>query len=328
MMVAVTGAGSSGKSAFAEQCLVNMGERKRIYAATMIAWDEECRARIKKHREMRKGKNFETAECPVDLDKLEVPAGSAVLLECMSNLAANEMYRADVPAEWDAGKRAEKARERIQRGLNKVRSGAEAMVVVTNEIFSDTGGYGEETEQYLRLLGDLNREIFEMADRVYEVVCGIPVPLKGADQSGNAGDGSMQMKLIVGGVHQGKTKYAATLVKKEDMETAADGISDEFEAAFTEKVILNFHEYIKRLSGGEMEEARERVKAFTGRIVKENPDAVVVACEIGCGIVPLKPLDRQWRELTGEAVQMLAGEAAFVCRVIGGIPMILKGGVQ
>ena len=37
-----------------------------------------------------------TIECPVDLSKAEVPARSRCLLECVSNLAANEMYRRDM----------------------------------------------------------------------------------------------------------------------------------------------------------------------------------------------------------------------------------------
>lgn len=44
-------------------------------------------------------KGFETAERPVDLGELFVPEDGAVLVECMSNLAANEMYREDVGME-------------------------------------------------------------------------------------------------------------------------------------------------------------------------------------------------------------------------------------
>lgn len=65
----------------------------------MIVWDDECRARVKKHRQMREKKGFETAERPVDLGELFVPEDGAVLVECMSNLAANEMYREDVGME-------------------------------------------------------------------------------------------------------------------------------------------------------------------------------------------------------------------------------------
>ena len=93
MIKVVTGAGASGKSSFAESLLEQSEAKRKIYAATMIVWDDECRARVKKHRQMREKKGFETAERPVDLGELFVPEDGAVLVECMSNLAANEMYR-------------------------------------------------------------------------------------------------------------------------------------------------------------------------------------------------------------------------------------------
>ena len=46
MVTLVTGGSGSGKSAFAEQEIVRLGKRRRIYIATMKPWDEECRRRI------------------------------------------------------------------------------------------------------------------------------------------------------------------------------------------------------------------------------------------------------------------------------------------
>lgn len=360
MMIVVTGASSSGKSAFAEQCLMGMGEKQRIYAATMIAWDEECRERIRKHRRMRKEKRFETVECPVDLERTEFPESSAVLLECMSNLAANEMYREDMeasadrpsdgaqpsascrpsggaqlfascrPSDGELHARAERARERILRGIRKVKNRTADLVVVTNEVFGDTGRYGEETRMYQKLLGSLNQELFEMADQVYEVVCGIPVSVKGKNTLEFRDRRKIHMRLIVGGAYQGKEAFAWKLLGKEkDSSLEADGAADDLEEAFKKQVVLNFHEYIRRFSDGSCgnaEKSRQEMEKFIGRLVRENPDAVVVADEIGCGIVPMEPGDRLWRDLAGEAVQMLAREAKEVYRVIGGLPQKLKGG--
>ena len=65
MMVLVTGASASGKSRWAENRLMEFG-RERVYAATMIPWDAECRERIKRHRKMREKRQFVTVECPLD----------------------------------------------------------------------------------------------------------------------------------------------------------------------------------------------------------------------------------------------------------------------
>ena len=88
----VTGGSGSGKSAFAERQVVESGLIKRIYLATMQPFGEEGARRIRRHREMRKGKDFLTAERPTDLAGLDVPEGSAVLLEDLTNLFANEWF--------------------------------------------------------------------------------------------------------------------------------------------------------------------------------------------------------------------------------------------
>lgn len=176
MMVLVTGASSSGKSAWAEKRLLDFGTKKRVYVATMIPWDVECVQRIEKHRAMRAEKGFVTLERPVDLSQISIEEGSAVLLECLSNLTANEIYRED-GAPCEAG-----PEERILEGLLALARKSENLVVVTNEVFSDGVEYSEETKRYMEILGSLNRRAAEMADQVVEVVCGIPICIKGQDQ--------------------------------------------------------------------------------------------------------------------------------------------------
>ena len=95
MLVVVTGGSGSGKSAFAEDRVLSFGEARRIYIATMQAFDEESHRRIRRHRRMRAGKGFETIERYTELDELILPKNCVVLLECMSNLVANEMFRED-----------------------------------------------------------------------------------------------------------------------------------------------------------------------------------------------------------------------------------------
>lgn len=155
MMILINGGSSSGKSAFAEipdrrtgkerrgdggttgkRCCggarkTDMRHQPSCYLATMIAWDEECRERIRKHRKMREKKNFMTIECPVDLLKAEVPARSRCLLECVSNLAANEMYRRDMEDPENG------AMERILEGIRMIRKNADFLVVVTNDVSGD-----------------------------------------------------------------------------------------------------------------------------------------------------------------------------------------------
>lgn len=167
MITLITGGSGSGKSAFAEDALTACEGKRRIYVATMYPFDEESHRRIARHREMRKDKGFETVERYTNLAGLKLPADSLVLLECMSNLVANEMFQED-----GAG---ENTVEEVLRGVHSLERQVRHLFIVTNEIFSDGVRYDEETVRYQRYLAEINRRIAAAADRVVEVVYGIPV---------------------------------------------------------------------------------------------------------------------------------------------------------
>ena len=177
MIVTVTGGSGSGKSEYSENLLLRLcGEGRRFYVATMYPYDEESRARIRRHRKLRSGKGFETLECPYDLKSLGLSPENgkkpSALLECMSNLAANELFM-----EQGAGK---DAADEILSGVKALAAQTEHLVIVTNEVFSDGLSYDESTDYYREVLGELNRRLAELSDSYVEVVYGIPVCHKGA----------------------------------------------------------------------------------------------------------------------------------------------------
>lgn len=167
MMVVVTGGSGSGKSAFAEDTVLSFGDHPRYYIATMYPFDEESHKRIARHRAMRAEKQFETVECYTGLKKLEFPENAVVLLECMSNLSANEMFQED-----GAGVNTVKE---IMEGVKHLKDSVQHLVIVTNEIFSEAAVYEGETKLYQSYLGAINVQMAVLADTVVEVVYGIPV---------------------------------------------------------------------------------------------------------------------------------------------------------
>lgn len=166
-LILVTGGSGSGKSAFAEQLAADAPGSDKIYLATMQCWDEESRQRVARHRAMRAERRFLTVECPVDLQGLDLPPCDVVLLECLSNLVANEMF-APEGAETDA-------QQAVLQGIAHIRQQCKQLIIVTNEIFSDGVQYAPETERYLHMLGRLNRQLAAQAEQVVEVVCSIPI---------------------------------------------------------------------------------------------------------------------------------------------------------
>lgn len=167
MFTLIIGGAGSGKSAFAEALLQTMPEPKS-YIATMEAFDGESRARIARHREMRRDKGFETLERYTDLAGAALPEGGSALLEDVSNLLANEMFS---PNGSGAGA--------VIRGVDALLKRCRNLVAVSNEVFSGGSDYGEETLAFMGALAEINRSLAERADTVAEIVCGIPNVLKG-----------------------------------------------------------------------------------------------------------------------------------------------------
>ena len=135
MFTLVVGGAASGKSEYAEQLILRAGALPRYYVATMEPFGAEARARIARHRVLRAQKRFETIECPVGLSRVLLPARGAALLECLSNLAANELYS-------PAGAGGEQAAlAAVVDGVESLRRQCEALVVVTGEVFSGGSAY-------------------------------------------------------------------------------------------------------------------------------------------------------------------------------------------
>lgn len=170
MITLITGGSGCGKSTYAESRMLSYS-LPHVYVATMIPCGEDAARRIARHRQLRAGKGFETLEKGVDVGGLPLPEGASVLLECLGNLVANEMFEPD-----GAGENAE---EHCLDGIRSLARRAANLVIVTNEVGSDGREYGEGTERYMQIMGRLGCRIAEMADEVCEVVCGQPVWLKG-----------------------------------------------------------------------------------------------------------------------------------------------------
>ena len=180
MIVFVIGGSGSGKSEFAESICMKLPAEEKRYIATMQVFDEESRARVEKHRKARRGKGFETIEQATHLEEVRLPEKCTALLECMSNLVANEVFAPEG--------RGMSCGEILYKGLQQLAAQAENLVIVSNDVFTDGVTYDPETEQYLAILGKLNQEAAAMADSVYEVVCGIPVCIRGVNLEDKAPD--------------------------------------------------------------------------------------------------------------------------------------------
>lgn len=189
MMVLVIGGSGSGKSAYAEELACSLAEREgttRYYLAAMQIFDQEDERRVARHRALRRGKGFLTIEQPVQiekaLDKMET-GKKTVLLECISNLTANEMFSgiqifSDVQAFDEMQvRKTEETVELIRQGISQIKRETTHLIVVSNNVFEDGIVYDRTTMDYLSAMGRINRQLAAWADQAVEIVAGIPVPI-------------------------------------------------------------------------------------------------------------------------------------------------------
>lgn len=180
MMTVILGGSGSGKSAYAEnyikECTAGSPSMPIYYLATMQVFGEEGRKKVERHRELRKGKGFLTIERTTSvreaLCEVADSKKSAVLLECMSNLAANEMFQENCQVTEDA------VIEKVTADIQNLKKDLAHLVIVTNNVFEDGIEYDPSTMAYLRALGKINEKLAQMADEVIEIVVGIPVMIK------------------------------------------------------------------------------------------------------------------------------------------------------
>ena len=105
------------------------------------------------------------------------------------------------------------------------------------------------------------------------------------------------MKLYIGGAYQGQEELA----RRENPSA---------------EIIPDFHLLLKGFDGDP--------RAFAEDFYCKHPDAVIVADEIGCGVVPIDRNDRAWREAVGRVLCVLAQKSESVTRVVCGIGVRIK----
>lgn len=203
MRALITGASASGKSKIAEDLAISLSP-VRLYLATMQAYGEEGANRIARHRKMREGKGFLTIERSCGLDSLDLSDPSCfaknvsgedevlpddvrffknahdgsiecvVLLECLGNLVASEMFLED-----GSCLSAKEAFDRVERGIASLERQCSHIVVVGNDVGSSSGGYDASTLEYIKCIGMVSCSLASRYDVVAEVASGIPCVAKG-----------------------------------------------------------------------------------------------------------------------------------------------------
>jgi len=127
-----------------------------------------------------------------------------------------------------------------------------------------------------------------------------------------------------------------TLEEPLDLLRALEKISPETETVIVDCLTLWLTNrllpgYNQEATEAELENVETEIMAALGRFCREAKEkpfmSILVANEVGCGIVPESPLGRIFRDLAGRANQLVAKEADEVYFAVAGYLLRVKGEV-
>ena len=126
------------------------------------------------------------------------------------------------------------------------------------------------------------------------------------------------MILITGGSYQGKLEFARQRFGLTDADVFV--CTDDTDAPdFSRRCLAYLDRYaLNRVRAGE---------APADRFREELPrlkDAILITTDLSCGVVPIDPVMRAWREACGRMNNLLAAHADEVWRLFCGLPQRLK----
>jgi adenosylcobinamide kinase/adenosylcobinamide-phosphate guanylyltransferase len=163
----VLGGARSGKSRYAESLVMALPS-PWLYVATAEARDSEMAERVAVHQG-RRGPSWTTVETPRDIaGALAANANTPALVDCLTLWLSNVLLAdADVDAEI----------EHLDGALARA---AAPVVLVANEVGSGIVPDNALGRRFRDLQGLLNQRIAARVDRVFLIVAGLPLTLKGS----------------------------------------------------------------------------------------------------------------------------------------------------
>jgi adenosylcobinamide kinase/adenosylcobinamide-phosphate guanylyltransferase len=177
--VLVLGGTRSGKSAFAEKLVAEIGGRI-AYVATATAGDGEMSDRIAQHR-ARRPEGWATLEAPTGLAvAMRAAPADTYLVEDLTLLLSN-LFGAELQPSVESDPTA--AARAVERALSEIQGLLDVsghLVVVSNEVGMGIVPPYPLGREFRDAMGRVNQAAAACFDEVYFVIAGLPLTLKAA----------------------------------------------------------------------------------------------------------------------------------------------------
>lgn len=163
MITLVLGGARSGKSAYAEKIIEDLGGG--FYLATSRVWDAEMAERVQIHQ-ARRNDLWQTIEEPVAIHDIITSTDKPMLVDCLTLWLSNLMeMEADIDQET----------EQLCSALKMTK---QDIVLVSNEVGLGIVPDNALARKFRDLAGKINQTVAQTADRVIFVAAGLPLTMK------------------------------------------------------------------------------------------------------------------------------------------------------
>ena len=126
------------------------------------------------------------------------------------------------------------------------------------------------------------------------------------------------MILIFGGAYQGKLAYTLERFNLTESDVYRCSVDDVI-VPEKKKIIYELDKWILALTKTEI-----NIEELIIEFIDKNRDAIVICNDISCGVVPLDPVLRKWREAAGRSLAKLSKASDEVVRMFCAIPSRIK----
>jgi adenosylcobinamide kinase/adenosylcobinamide-phosphate guanylyltransferase len=166
----ILGGARSGKSSYALRLAKKY--KKVAFIATCLGLDKEMQERIRLHKESRP-KHWKTFEEPRDLARLIGKLGNGfdcILIDCLTLLVSNLILSKNSQ---------EQILEKIEELLAVLSKKKAKVIMVSNEVGLGLVPVNKLGRDFRDIAGRVNQMVARNADKVFFIVAGIPLKIKG-----------------------------------------------------------------------------------------------------------------------------------------------------
>ena len=179
--ILITGGARSGKSRFAQELGLKLGEPV-LFVATAVAGDEEMKRRIEEHQQARPAA-WSTLEVTTHIGSQisqKIGGAQVVIVDCITLLVNNifSQYSDQTSQQVDTPLIEQKLTSEISELIECINHIDANFIIVTNEVGMGLVPTNRVGRLYRDLLGKANQILAEQADEIYLMIAGLPVPIK------------------------------------------------------------------------------------------------------------------------------------------------------